>query len=199
MRVERVDGPSSIVQRIRPESDPRAMSAAAASCSPSGSRRPAWPHAACKTRSCSTARLAPCVEGLHVGVPPRRARLDEHRACPGEPAPVLERCSDELRPVECVNGGWKNPSASNKTTTQTPVSATGNFPVDQNGNLVGSLTLSPKTAAELGFSCPPETTTFVSVRIPTWASPTPRAVPRSHCPAPSPKPTRVRRNRNTSC
>jgi hypothetical protein len=65
---------------------------------------------------------------------------------------------------ECVNGGSKNPSASNKTTTQKPISATGNFPVDQNGNLVGSLTLPVPTAASLGFSCPSgQTTTLVSV------------------------------------
>jgi len=65
---------------------------------------------------------------------------------------------------ECVNGGSKNPSASNKTTTQKPVSATGNFPVDQNGNLVGSLTVAVPTADSLGFSCPPgQTTTLVSV------------------------------------
>jgi hypothetical protein len=65
---------------------------------------------------------------------------------------------------ECVNGGGHNPSASNKTTTVTDVSKTGNFSADRNGNVVGSLTLSPPTAAQLGFSCPPgQTTTFVSV------------------------------------
>jgi hypothetical protein len=65
---------------------------------------------------------------------------------------------------ECVNGGGKNPSASNKTTTQTDVSASGTFTADKNGNITGSLTLSPPTAAQLGFSCPPgQTVTFVSV------------------------------------
>ena len=65
---------------------------------------------------------------------------------------------------ECVNGGGKNPSASNKTTTQTDVSASGTFTADKNGNLVGSETLSPPTASSLGFSCPSgQTVTFVSV------------------------------------
>ncbi|MDP9225054.1 MAG: hypothetical protein M3P18_14640, partial [Actinomycetota bacterium] len=65
---------------------------------------------------------------------------------------------------ECVNGGGKNPAASNKTTTVTHVSESGTFTADKNGNVVGSLTLSPPTAADLGFSCPPgQTVTFVSV------------------------------------
>ncbi len=65
---------------------------------------------------------------------------------------------------ECVNGGGNNPSASNKTTTVTDVSTSGTFTADKNGNLVGSQTLSPPTAAQLGFSCPPgQTTTFVGV------------------------------------
>jgi hypothetical protein len=65
---------------------------------------------------------------------------------------------------ECVNNGGKNPSASNKRTFQTTVSKSGQFSADKNGNVVGSLTLSPKSAAELGFSCPPgQTVTLVSV------------------------------------
>lgn len=65
---------------------------------------------------------------------------------------------------ECVNGGGNNPSASNKTTTMSPVSQSGQFTADKNGNVVGSQTLSPPTAQQLGFSCPPgQTVTFVSV------------------------------------
>lgn len=65
---------------------------------------------------------------------------------------------------ECVNGGGKNPSASNKTTTVSRVSQSGTFTADKNGNVVGSQTLSPPTAAQLGFSCPPgQTVTFVGV------------------------------------
>jgi hypothetical protein len=65
---------------------------------------------------------------------------------------------------ECVNGGGKNPSASNKHTFVTTVSKSGTFTADKNGNVVGSLTLEPASAASLGFSCPPgQTTTFVSV------------------------------------
>jgi hypothetical protein len=65
---------------------------------------------------------------------------------------------------ECVNNGGHNPSASNKTTTVTDVTQTGNFTADKNGNLVGSQTLSPPSASSLGFACPPgQTVTFVSV------------------------------------
>lgn len=65
---------------------------------------------------------------------------------------------------ECVNNGGKNPSASNKTTTVTDVSESGTFTANKNGNIVGSLTLTPPTAADLGFSCPPgQTVTFVGV------------------------------------
>src|SRR3954454_222460 len=66
---------------------------------------------------------------------------------------------------ECVNGGGKNPSASNKKTLVTTVSKSGTFTADKNGNIVGSVTLPPASAASLGFSCPPgQTTTFVSVK-----------------------------------
>jgi hypothetical protein len=65
---------------------------------------------------------------------------------------------------ECVNGGGKNPAASNKRTFQTTASKTGTFTADKNGNVVGTLTLSPASAQSLGFSCPPgQTVTFVSV------------------------------------
>lgn len=65
---------------------------------------------------------------------------------------------------ECVNNGGHNPSASNKTTTSTQVSQSGSFTADKNGNVTGSLTLSPPSASDLGFSCPPgQTVTFVSV------------------------------------
>src|SRR4051812_47043061 len=65
---------------------------------------------------------------------------------------------------ECVNGGGKNPSASNKHTFVTTVSKSGTFTADKNGNIVGSLTLSPASASSLGFSCPPgQTVTFVGV------------------------------------
>jgi type II secretory pathway pseudopilin PulG len=72
--------------------------------------------------------------------------------------------ADALTTYECVNGGGRNPSASNKTTTQSEVSNSGEFTADKNGNIVGTLSLSPPTATQLGFSCPPgQTVTFVSV------------------------------------
>jgi hypothetical protein len=65
---------------------------------------------------------------------------------------------------QCRNNGGKNPSASNKTTTVRRVSESGEFPAAKNGNVVGSLTLSPPSAAALGFACPPgQTVEFVSV------------------------------------
>jgi hypothetical protein len=64
---------------------------------------------------------------------------------------------------ECVNGGGMNPSASNKKSITRNVSESGTFTADQNGNIVGSLTLEPLSAAQVGFACPPgQTTTFVS-------------------------------------
>jgi len=62
---------------------------------------------------------------------------------------------------ECVNGGGKNPSASNKHSITTTSSNFGNFPVDRNGNLVASLTV-PVAPDTVG--CPPgQTDTLVSV------------------------------------
>ena len=64
----------------------------------------------------------------------------------------------------CVNGGGLNPAASNKKTFSTAITRSGAFTADRSGRVVGSLTLSPPTAASLGFSCPKgQRTTFVSV------------------------------------
>jgi hypothetical protein len=72
--------------------------------------------------------------------------------------------ASETVTYECVNGGGKNPSASNKRTIQTTGSTSGEFTADKNGNIVGSLTLSPASASSVGFTCPPgQTVTFVSV------------------------------------
>jgi len=72
--------------------------------------------------------------------------------------------ANETVTYECVNGGGKNPSASNKKTIATTVSKSGTFTADKNGNIVGSLTLSPASASSVGFSCPPgQTVTFVGV------------------------------------
>jgi len=53
----------------------------------------------------------------------------------------------------CVNKGGANPSASNKTTVQGPVSATGSFSSGKNGNVTASLTLTPPPPPAT-FSCP---------------------------------------------
>jgi hypothetical protein len=53
----------------------------------------------------------------------------------------------------CVNNGGANPSAANKTTVTAPVSATGTFNSGKNGNVVGSLTLTPPGPGS--FTCPP--------------------------------------------
>jgi hypothetical protein len=75
------------------------------------------------------------------------------------------RCdADALTTYECVNGGGKNPSASNKTTTKSRVGNSGTFSADKNGNIVGSITVTAPSATALGFSCPSgQTVTFVSV------------------------------------
>ena len=52
----------------------------------------------------------------------------------------------------CINGGGNHPKATNKTTVNGPVSASGNFSSGKNGSIDGSLTLSPPGAG--GFTCP---------------------------------------------
>jgi hypothetical protein len=70
----------------------------------------------------------------------------------------------EVVTYECVNNGGKNPSASNKTSTTTQFSKSGTFSADKNGNVVGSETVAPASASDVGFSCPSgQTVTFVSV------------------------------------
>jgi hypothetical protein len=51
----------------------------------------------------------------------------------------------------CVNKGGANPSAQNKTTVNGPVSASGTFNSGKNGNVIGSLTVSPPPS---DISCP---------------------------------------------
>ena len=72
--------------------------------------------------------------------------------------------ANESIAYECVNGGDKNPAASNKQVFSETTSTSGEFTADKNGNLVGSLRLDPASAQSLGFSCPPgQKVTFVSV------------------------------------
>jgi hypothetical protein len=53
----------------------------------------------------------------------------------------------------CINGGSKNPSATNKRTVSGDISTTAEFPpADKNGNLIGTLTLMPPGPGD--FSCP---------------------------------------------
>jgi hypothetical protein len=55
----------------------------------------------------------------------------------------------------CVNKGGGNPSATNKTTVNGPVSATGAFSSDKNGNINASLTFGPPGPPDPKvFSCP---------------------------------------------
>ena len=64
---------------------------------------------------------------------------------------------------QCVNGGGNVPSDPKKTVFDDSVSESGTFPVGQNGNLVGSLTLAPPAAADV-LDCPGgQTSTLVSV------------------------------------
>jgi hypothetical protein len=52
----------------------------------------------------------------------------------------------------CINGGNKNPSAANKRTISSEVSASGSFE-SKNGRVVASLTTEAPTAGD--FTCPP--------------------------------------------
>ena len=63
----------------------------------------------------------------------------------------------------CVNGGNNVPSDPKKTTIDSRVSESGEFTAAKNGNLVGSLTLSP-TPADVALDCPNgQTATLFSV------------------------------------
>lgn len=53
----------------------------------------------------------------------------------------------------CINGGNKNPSASNKTTVSDDVSAEGTFNSGKNGSITASLVVHPPGAGS--FTCPP--------------------------------------------
>jgi hypothetical protein len=52
----------------------------------------------------------------------------------------------------CINGGSKNPKASNKLTVTAPVSQTGTFFSDVNGNVKGSIEVTPPGPGD--FTCP---------------------------------------------
>jgi hypothetical protein len=60
--------------------------------------------------------------------------------------------ADATATYVCVNKGGANPSAQNKTTVAGPVSASGTFSSGKNGNVVGSLTVSPPPS---DITCPP--------------------------------------------
>jgi len=53
----------------------------------------------------------------------------------------------------CVNGGNNVPSDPKKTTISSDISESGEFTADKNGNVTGSLTLSPPSAASV-LDCP---------------------------------------------
>src|SRR5215212_695734 len=53
---------------------------------------------------------------------------------------------------QCFNNGGNHPKAGNKETVSGGLSNTQNFRVDQNGNLVGTITLAPPGPGD--FSCP---------------------------------------------
>jgi hypothetical protein len=77
--------------------------------------------------------------------------------------------------LRCINNGGKTPSADSKDVT-VPGSATSDeFPVDKNGNVTGSLTLSSSLAGSLLPCSPGQNTeasaTFFSIHLEDNASP----------------------------
>ncbi len=67
----------------------------------------------------------------------------------------------------CINNGGNHPQAANKEVFVFPVSVTGTFTPDRNGQYIGSITSnSTPSAASLGFSCPPgQAVVMVSVQF----------------------------------
>ena len=53
---------------------------------------------------------------------------------------------------QCFNNGGRHPRAANKETVSDDLTASQNFPVDQNGNLVGTISLAPPGPGS--FTCP---------------------------------------------
>ncbi len=53
----------------------------------------------------------------------------------------------------CLNGGGKNPEASNKETVEGPVSSSGSFNSGKNGTISDSMTITPPPFPT-SFSCP---------------------------------------------
>lgn len=60
--------------------------------------------------------------------------------------------ADAIATYVCVNNGGQCPNAANKVTVAGPVSATGSFSSQQNGQITQSLILNAPSAGS--FSCP---------------------------------------------
>lgn len=60
--------------------------------------------------------------------------------------------ADATAVYACINGGNNHPKAANKETVNGPVSAEDDFSSGKNGNITGSLTVSPPSAGD--FDCP---------------------------------------------
>ena len=58
---------------------------------------------------------------------------------------------------QCVNGGGQCPKAANKSTTSSPVTGGGSFPVS-NGNTKGTISVSPPACTQPKPSCTPQQT-----------------------------------------
>ena len=54
---------------------------------------------------------------------------------------------------QCINNGGSNPADPKKTTVDTQVAASGTFPADRNGQIVGTLTLTTPEASSV-LDCP---------------------------------------------
>jgi hypothetical protein len=61
--------------------------------------------------------------------------------------------ADASATYACINGGSKNPKASNKLTVAGPVSAGGTFSSDANGNVKGAIAVNPPPPTA-DFTCP---------------------------------------------
>jgi hypothetical protein len=60
--------------------------------------------------------------------------------------------ADASATYACINRGSKNPKASNKLTVAGPVGAEGTFDSDANGNVKGSIEVTPPSPGD--FTCP---------------------------------------------
>lgn len=67
---------------------------------------------------------------------------------------TVQASADFVAVFQCINGGNKNPSATNKSEESGSSTVSGTFSADKNGNINGSLTILAPTTSNNALVCP---------------------------------------------